>query len=108
MVENNGGCRKTPRGTGSRKADGTRRRTTADDNLAGIICELSSGARVPVALARRSDSPATGHERPRQILCQLACLPAAAVLEGLLAAWRRHRGAGQPADDTTIVVPRRP
>jgi Stage II sporulation protein E (SpoIIE) len=45
-----------------------------------------------------------GFERPREVLRQAANQPAAAVLDALLADWRRHQGAAAPADDTTVLV----
>jgi hypothetical protein len=71
-----------------------------------VLC--SDGYFEAAAAGRGGSGEPYGYERPRQILGQLAGQPAAVVLEGLLADWRRHRGAGPPADDTTIVVLRRP
>lgn len=45
-----------------------------------------------------------GYERPREVLRRHAGQPAAAVLEAVLADWRRHLGPADPADDTTVLV----
>jgi len=34
--------------------------------------------------------------------------PADAIVEALFADWRRHVGEGPPADDTTVLVVKRP
>ncbi|HKC24561.1 MAG TPA: PP2C family protein-serine/threonine phosphatase [Thermoanaerobaculia bacterium] len=57
----------------------------------------------------RFDEP-YGYERPRAILSAVGLFrrPAAAILEALFADWRRHVGEGAPADDTTVLVVKRP
>ena len=53
------------------------------------------------------DGAAYGYERPHAPLSAVAGHPAAEILEALLADWRRHAGAGTPADDTTVLVLKR-
>jgi hypothetical protein len=48
-----------------------------------------------------------GYERPRELLRTLGGRPAAEILEALLADWRRHLGAQEHQDDTTVVVVKR-
>ncbi|HLX08480.1 MAG TPA: PP2C family protein-serine/threonine phosphatase [Thermoanaerobaculia bacterium] len=74
---------------------------------AGATLVLCSDGLFEAAGAGRGSVEPYGYDRPRQLLDELAGRPAAAVLEGLLADWRRHRGAGPPDDDTTVVVLRR-
>lgn len=47
---------------------------------------------------------AYGFERPAAIVRAAARRPPEAIVEALLADWRRHLGAEEPADDTTVVV----
>ncbi|MEO8053794.1 MAG: PP2C family protein-serine/threonine phosphatase [Acidobacteriota bacterium] len=51
-----------------------------------------------------------GYDRPRDVLtaASLWRRPADAIVEALFADWRRHVGEGTPADDTTILVIKRP
>ena len=56
------------------------------------------------ATAAQGSAAQYGYARPRELLAELAGRPAADVLDGLLVDWRRHRGPGAPADDTTIIV----
>ncbi len=51
-----------------------------------------------------------GYDRPRDVLtvASLWRRPADAIVEALFADWRRHVGDGTPADDTTILVVKRP
>jgi serine phosphatase RsbU (regulator of sigma subunit) len=51
-----------------------------------------------------------GYDRPRDVLtvASLWRRPAEAIVEALFADWRRHVGEGTPADDTTILVVKRP
>lgn len=57
----------------------------------------------------RFDEP-YGYTRPTQLLQGVGLWrrPAEAIIEALFADWRRHVGEGAPADDTTILVVRRP
>lgn len=48
-----------------------------------------------------------GYDRPREILGALGELSAAEILETLLADWRRHLGAQDHQDDTTVLVIKR-
>jgi serine phosphatase RsbU (regulator of sigma subunit) len=48
-----------------------------------------------------------GYDRPREILRSLGDRPAAEILEALFADWRRHLGAREHQDDTTVVVVKR-
>lgn len=51
-----------------------------------------------------------GYDRPREVLTAVSLWrrPAEAIVEALFADWRRHVGEGTPADDTTILVIKRP
>ncbi len=51
-----------------------------------------------------------GYDRPRDVLtvASLWRRPAEAIVEALFADWRRHVGDGTPADDTTVLVVKRP
>jgi serine phosphatase RsbU (regulator of sigma subunit) len=51
-----------------------------------------------------------GYDRPRDVLTAVSLWrrPAEAIVEALFADWRRHVGDGTPADDTTILVVKRP
>ncbi|MGA7990895.1 MAG: SpoIIE family protein phosphatase, partial [Thermoanaerobaculia bacterium] len=51
-----------------------------------------------------------GYDRPREVLTSVSLWrrPADAIVEALFADWRRHVGEGTPADDTTILVVKRP
>jgi serine phosphatase RsbU (regulator of sigma subunit) len=51
-----------------------------------------------------------GYDRPRDVLtvASLWRRPAEAIVEALFADWRRHVGEGTPADDTTVLVVKRP
>jgi serine phosphatase RsbU (regulator of sigma subunit) len=74
----------------------------------GAVLVLCSDGLFEAAGAGRGErGQPYGYERPRLVLDQLAGRPAEAILDGLLADWLRHRGAGALADDTTIVVLRR-
>ncbi|MEO6326977.1 MAG: PP2C family protein-serine/threonine phosphatase [Thermoanaerobaculia bacterium] len=57
----------------------------------------------------RFDEP-YGYERPSVVLESVGLWrrPAEAIVESLFTDWRLHVGEGAPADDTTIVVVRRP
>ncbi len=57
----------------------------------------------------RFDEP-YGFERPRAVLEGVGLFrrPAEAIVEALFADWRRHVGDGPPADDTTVLVVKRP
>ncbi len=57
----------------------------------------------------RFDEP-YGFDRPRTVLesTSLWRRPADSIVEALLADWRLHVGEGAPADDTTILVVKRP
>jgi sigma-B regulation protein RsbU (phosphoserine phosphatase) len=57
----------------------------------------------------RFDDP-YGYERPKAVLESVGLWrrPPSAVVDALFADWRLHVGEGAPADDTTIVVVRRP
>ncbi|HVT61502.1 MAG TPA: SpoIIE family protein phosphatase [Thermoanaerobaculia bacterium] len=48
-----------------------------------------------------------GYERPREVLYAARSRPAAAILDAMLADWRRHLGPTAPPDDTTVVVIKR-
>lgn len=48
-----------------------------------------------------------GYDRPRDFLRTLSGKPAAEILEALFADWRRHLGAQEHQDDTTVVVLKR-
>ncbi|HEV7784212.1 MAG TPA: PP2C family protein-serine/threonine phosphatase, partial [Thermoanaerobaculia bacterium] len=48
-----------------------------------------------------------GYERPREVLHGLAGKTATEILDGLMADWRRYRGAVEQEDDTTVVVVKR-
>lgn len=48
-----------------------------------------------------------GYDRPRDLLKSLDGKPALEILEALLADWRRHLGAQEQQDDTTVLVIRR-
>lgn len=48
-----------------------------------------------------------GYEHPREILRSLGDRSAAEILERLFADWRRHLGAEEHQDDTTVVVVKR-
>ena len=48
-----------------------------------------------------------GYDRPRDLLETLGGKPAAEILEALFADWRRHLGAQEHQDDTTVVVIKR-
>lgn len=82
----------------------------ADVRLAlapGATLALCSDGLFEAGAAGREGGEPYGYERPRRRLAELAGRPAEEVLDGLLEDWRRHRGPGAPADDTTIVVLRR-
>ncbi len=51
-----------------------------------------------------------GYDRPRDVLsvASLWRRPAEAIVDALFADWRRHVGEGTPADDTTVLVVKRP
>ena len=51
-----------------------------------------------------------GYDRPRDVLTSVSLWrrPAEAIVDALFADWRRHVGEGAPADDTTILVVKRP
>lgn len=51
-----------------------------------------------------------GYDRPRDVLTAVSLWrrPAEAIVEALFADWRRHVGEGTPADDTTVLVVKRP
>jgi serine phosphatase RsbU (regulator of sigma subunit) len=51
-----------------------------------------------------------GYDRPRAVLegVGLWRRPPDAIVEALFADWRRHVGEGPPADDTTVLVVKRP
>ena len=51
-----------------------------------------------------------GYDRPRDVLTAVSLWrrPAEAIVEALFADWRRHVGDVTPADDTTILVVKRP
>jgi len=51
-----------------------------------------------------------GYDRPREVLTSVSLWrrPADAIVEALFADWRRHVGDGSPADDTTVLVVKRP
>ena len=51
-----------------------------------------------------------GYDRPRAVLegVGLWRRPPEAIVEALFADWRRHVGEGPPADDTTVLVVKRP
>lgn len=70
-----------------------------------VLC--SDGLFEEVAGGREGGAP-YGFERPRAVLAGLAGRPAGEVLDGLLADWHRHLGAGTQSDDVTLVVLRRP
>jgi serine phosphatase RsbU (regulator of sigma subunit) len=57
----------------------------------------------------RFDEP-YGYERPRELLRSVGLWrrPAESMVDALFADWRLHVGDGAPADDTTIVIVRRP
>ena len=74
--------------------------------------EIPSGAALVFCsdgLFEATDARGTsyGYERPREVLHGLAGRPAAEILEGLLADWRRYRGSAEQEDDTTVVVVKR-
>jgi phosphoserine phosphatase RsbU/P len=69
-----------------------------------VLC--SDGLFEAVAGGREGGAP-YGFERPGAVLDGLAGRPAGEVLDGLLADWHRHLGAGTQADDVTLVVLRR-
>ncbi len=48
-----------------------------------------------------------GYDKPRDLLGTLGGKPAAEILEALFADWRRHLGAQEHQDDTTVVVIKR-
>ena len=48
-----------------------------------------------------------GYERPREVLHNLAGKSATEILDGVMADWRRYRGAVEQEDDTTVVVVKR-
>lgn len=48
-----------------------------------------------------------GYDKPRDLLRTLGGKPAAEILEALFADWRRHLGAQEHQDDTTVVVLKR-
>lgn len=48
-----------------------------------------------------------GYDRPRELLKTLGGKSAAEILEALFADWRRHLGAQEHQDDTTVVVIKR-
>ena len=51
-----------------------------------------------------------GYDRPREVLTAVSLWrrPADAIVEALFSDWRRHVGDGAPADDTTVLVVKRP
>lgn len=69
-----------------------------------LLVFCSDGLLEAAASSGASDGEPYGFDRPREILRQSANQPAAAVLDALLADWRRHQGAADPADDTTVLV----
>ncbi len=71
-----------------------------------VLVWCSDGLFEATAAGRDKGAP-YGYERPRLLLDELAGRPAAEILAGLFADWRRHLGLATPADDTTIVVLRR-
>ncbi len=56
--------------------------------------------------ANRRDE-AYGFERPSAVVRAVARRPAEAILDALLADWRRHLDDEEPADDTTVLVIKR-
>lgn len=48
-----------------------------------------------------------GYEHPREFLRSLGDRPATEILEALFADWRRHLGAEEHQDDTTVVILKR-
>ena len=48
-----------------------------------------------------------GYDRPRDLLGTLGGKPADEILEALFADWRRHLGAQEHQDDTTVVIIKR-
>jgi hypothetical protein len=73
----------------------------------GAVLALCSDGLFEALAGGRGGGAQYGYERPRLLLDRLAGRPAAEILDGLLEDWRRHRGAGAPDDDTTIVILRR-
>jgi serine phosphatase RsbU (regulator of sigma subunit) len=71
---------------------------------AGGVLVLASDGLFEGANAR---GEAYGFERPAAVVRAVARRPAEAILEAILADWRRHLGAEEPADDTTLLVIKR-
>ncbi len=69
----------------------------------GVLVLASDG--LFEAVDARGD--AYGFQRPASVLAATARRPAEAIVEALLADWRRHLGGEEPADDTTVVVLKR-
>jgi phosphoserine phosphatase RsbU/P len=72
--------------------------------LPGGVLVLASDGLFEGADAR---GEAYGFERPSAVVRAVARRPAEAILEALLADWRRHLGSEEPADDTTVIVIKR-
>jgi hypothetical protein len=69
----------------------------------GVLVLYSDG----LAEARDTHDALYGFDRPKEVLQAIAHSPADRVLDILHADWRRHLGAEEPADDTTILVLKR-
>jgi sigma-B regulation protein RsbU (phosphoserine phosphatase) len=103
-----GGCREIA-GSGLPLGQGPKR--TYDD----IPVELPKGGVLVFASDGLYEGPDLvdvpyGYDRPRDVLTAVSLWrrPAEAIVEALFADWRRHVGDGTPADDTTILVVKRP
>lgn len=103
-----GGCREI---TGSGLPLGQGPKRTYED----IAVEIPKGGVLILASDGLYEGPDLvdapyGYDRPRDVLTAVSLWrrPADAIVEALFADWRRHVGEGTPADDTTILVVKRP
>lgn len=108
LLLHEGTCREV---TGSGLPLGQGPKRTYDD----IPVELPKGGVLVMASDGLYEGPDLldapyGYDRPRDVLTSVSLWrrPADAIVEALFADWRRHVGDGSPADDTTILVVKRP
>ncbi len=108
LVLHDGTCREIP---GSSLPLGQGPKRTYGD----VPVELPKGAVLVMASDGLYEGPDRfdvpyGYDRPRDVLTSASLWrrPADAIVEALFADWRRHVGEGAPADDTTVLVLKRP
>jgi serine phosphatase RsbU (regulator of sigma subunit) len=86
------------------QARGNLARRPVEVFTAGGVLVLASDGLFEAADAR---GEAYGFDRPAAVVRAVSRRPAEAILEALLADWRRHLGDEEPADDTTVLVIKR-